>query len=55
MELEELNAERSKIETDLSSGTLTVGQITAASARFGELKDIIDEKELRWLELSEKV
>ena len=55
VELEELNAERSKIETDLSSGTLTVEQITAASARFGELKDIIDEKELRWLELSEKV
>ena len=55
VELEELNAQRLKIENDLSSGTLTVEQITAASARFGELKDIIDEKELRWLELSEKV
>lgn len=53
VELEELNAERSKIEADLSSGALTVEEITKASARFGELKDLIDAKEMRWLELSE--
>ena len=28
-------------------------EIAGASARFGEVSDLLDEKEMRWLELSE--
>ncbi len=52
-ELEELNAEKSALEAEFASGDVT-GDIAAKSARFSELADIIDEKEMRWLELSEK-
>ncbi len=52
-DMEALNAEKDSIEALLSSGNASVDEITAASARFGEVKDLLDEKELRWLELSE--
>ena len=52
-DMEALNAEKDSIEALLSSGSASVDEITAASARFGEVKDLLDEKELRWLELSE--
>ena len=52
-DMEELNAEKDRLEALLSGGTASVEEITEASARFGEIKDILDEKELRWLELSE--
>ena len=52
-DMEALNAEKDRIEALLSSGNASVDEITAASARFGEVKDLLDEKELRWLELSE--
>ncbi|MBR4478446.1 MAG: ABC-F family ATP-binding cassette domain-containing protein [Bacteroidales bacterium] len=52
-DMEALNAEKDSIEALLSSGSASVDAITAASARFGEVKELLDEKELRWLELSE--
>jgi ATP-binding cassette subfamily F protein uup len=52
-EMEELNAEKERIEALLSGGTASVDEIAGASARFGEVKDLLDEKEMRWLELSE--
>ena len=52
-DMEELNAEKERIESLLAGGTASVEEITDASARFGEVKDLLDEKELRWLELSE--
>ena len=52
-ELDKLNAERSELETMFASGD-AIADIEAKSARYNELKDLIDEKELRWLELSEK-
>ena len=52
-DMEALNAEKDSIEALLSSGSASVDEITTASARFGEVKDLLDEKELRWLELSE--
>ena len=52
-DMEELNAEKERIEAILSGGTASVEEIAGASARFGEVKDLLDEKELRWLELSE--
>lgn len=52
-ELEALNREKSDLETLFASGE-QVDDIAGKSARFSELSAIIDEKELRWLELSEK-
>jgi ATP-binding cassette subfamily F protein uup len=52
-ELEELNREKAGLEALFSSGA-EVDDIAAKSERFSALASIIDEKELRWLELSEK-
>lgn len=52
-ELGSLNAEKQEIETALSGGNLPMDKLRAASTRFGELSKLIDEKEIRWLELSE--
>jgi ABC transport system ATP-binding/permease protein len=52
-ELEELNSEKLKIETELSSGNLTNTEIEVKSKRFMELSSLIDVNETRWLELSE--
>lgn len=48
-----LEAEKSGIETELSSGTLATDVLMAKSERIGEIIKILDEKETRWLELSE--
>lgn len=52
-ELEELNNEKLKIE-ELFQNSTDTNNILQASNRYEEIKVIIDEKELRWLELSEK-
>ena len=53
-EIETLTAERTTLEQQLSSGTLTdPAAITNASTRIGEVIALLDEKELRWLELDE--
>lgn len=52
-EIPQLEAEKAELEARLSSGELSHGELTAASARIGELLEIIGEKEMRWLELSE--
>ena len=48
-----LEAEQAEIEAQLSSGALTVDEITKKSKRLPILKDELDEKSMRWLELSE--
>ena len=52
-EIEQLETEQKQIEDALCSGTLTVEQITELSRRLPEVKDALDEKGMRWLELSE--
>ena len=52
-EIPALETEKANIEQQLASGTLSSDEIIKASQRFGELGDIIDEKTMRWLELSE--
>ena len=52
-ELDALNAERETLERIFNSGG-QIDDVVGKSARYNELKDIIDEKEMRWLELSEK-
>jgi len=48
-----LEAEQKLLEEQLCSGTLSVEELTAKSKRLPELKDELDEKSMRWLELSE--
>lgn len=50
-----LEAEKLQIETELSSGTLLADDLVSKSNRIGELIDEIDEKTLRWMELSELI
>ena len=52
-DLEALGAEQKELEALLNGGTDDYQQITAASARYEALRAIIDDKETRWLELSE--
>ena len=49
-----LEAEKKQIEADLSGASLSVDEITERSRRMQEIIDALDEKEMRWLELSEK-
>ncbi|MBQ5983093.1 MAG: ABC-F family ATP-binding cassette domain-containing protein [Prevotella sp.] len=48
-----LEEEQQRIEEALCSGTLSVDDLTEKSKRLSAIKDEIDEKTMRWLELSE--
>ena len=52
-ELQSLGEERSQLETEISSGTLPYDRLAEVSKRIEEIITIIDEKEMRWLELNE--
>ena len=51
--LPQLENEKRELEEKLSSGTLSHEELSAAAARIGEIINQIEEKEMRWLELSE--
>ena len=52
-EIAELEAEKKHIEEALCSGTLSVEELTELSKRFPVVNETIDDKTLRWMELSE--
>lgn len=52
-EIATLEAEKGEIEAALCSGTLSVEELTEKSKRLPVLTELIDEKTMRWLELSE--
>ena len=52
-EIDKLTEEQKKLEEALCSGTLSVEELTERSKRLPEIKDELDEKEMRWLELAE--
>ena len=52
-DISRLEAEKRDIETALSSGTTAVERIVEMSKRLPLLNDELDEKSMRWLELSE--
>ena len=52
-EIAALEAEQRELEEALCSGTLSVEELTEKSKRLPLLKDELDEKSMRWLELSE--
>jgi ATP-binding cassette subfamily F protein uup len=53
-EIETLELEKKSIENELSQGLLGNEELLNKSKRHGEIMKILDERELRWLELSEK-
>lgn len=53
VEIEELEAEKDTLSEQLSSGTLSTEELLTSSNRVAELIDLIDDKTMRWLELSE--
>jgi ATP-binding cassette subfamily F protein uup len=52
-EIAALEEEQKSIEEALCSGTLPIDELTEKSKRLPILKDELEEKEMRWLELSE--
>ena len=52
-DMEKLNTEKTTLETALNSGALDTEELVKSSQRIAEIIDLLDEKEMRWLELSE--
>ena len=52
-DLGSLTAERSTLEQELSAGNADYNRLTEISQRIEEIISLIDEKEMRWLELNE--
>ncbi|WP_308269082.1 ABC-F family ATP-binding cassette domain-containing protein [Prevotella sp.] len=52
-DIAKLEQEQKEIEEALCSGTLSIDELTENSKRLPEIKDALEEKEMRWLELSE--
>ena len=52
-DLEALEVEKAELESRLSAGTLPFDQLQAASERIGKIMEETDEKEMRWLELTD--
>ena len=52
-DIELLETEKAELEASLASGTLNNDEIMTKSQRFQEITNLLDEKELRWLELDD--
>ena len=52
-DLEALGSEKKELEEKLSGGLLSAQELNEASVRIGEVISLLDEKELRWLELND--
>ena len=52
-DIEKLEKEQKQLEDALCSGTLSVEELTEKSKRLPKLKEELDDKSMRWLELSE--
>ena len=52
-DIESLEKEKSELESALASGTLSNNELIQKSQRFQDVTNLLDEKELRWLELDE--
>lgn len=53
VDIEQLTAEKNELDALFNSGC-EIPDIIEKSARYNEIKELLDEKEMRWLELSEK-
>jgi ATP-binding cassette subfamily F protein uup len=53
-EIEIIESEKRQIENEMSHGNMTPDDLYSKSKRHGELVNMLNDKEMRWLELSEK-
>jgi ATP-binding cassette subfamily F protein uup len=53
-EIEKLESEKKGIESEMSDGRLLPDELFRKSVRHGEIMKMLDDREMRWLELSEK-
>jgi ATP-binding cassette subfamily F protein uup len=53
-EIKDLESEKEMIESEMNNGSLDPDNLYIKSARFSKILSMLDEKEMRWLELSEK-
>lgn len=53
-EIEALETEQKQLEEALCSGQLSVDELTEKSKRLPVIKELLDEKGMRWLELAER-
>lgn len=54
VEIEKLGSEKTRLEEEMSNGKFAPEELYAKSSQHGDVMQILDEKEFRWLELSEK-
>lgn len=54
-DLDKLNAEKKDLEALLSGGEMSYNELQETTNRFSTISELIDEKEMRWLELEEKL
>ena len=54
-EMPALQNEKTVLEEKMNSGSLNFEDLQKAAARIGEIVTLLDEKEMRWLELSERM
>ena len=52
-DIEKLELEKKELETKMNSGELTHDKLMECSNRYQQVSDLLDEKTMRWLELSE--
>ena len=52
--MKKLELEKKDIESILQTSTIKLEEITTNSKRLGEIINLINEKEIRWIELEEK-
>lgn len=53
-EMPQLEEEKQKLEADMSTGTLSFEALQQHGARIAEIVQLLEEKEMRWLELNEQ-
>ena len=53
IDIESLETEKKQLEEELCSGTLSIDELTEKSKRLPKLQEELDEKSMRWLELSD--
>jgi ATP-binding cassette subfamily F protein uup len=53
-DIENLETEKKQIESELNKGGLNNEELVFKAQRHGEIIKMLDERELRWLELSDK-
>jgi len=53
-EVEDLEKEKSELESNIQMPNIALAEMMEKSERLGKIINLIDEKEMRWMELDEK-